>query len=153
MQSSLGIPEVFLLDAQAVIDACSEIVPGEAVSQIVPYNLVLAIAMRLLLDTLPMVGQLSPEAKRERICTIVNTYASEDVGLYKYMFSEEIIVRLYQWYFQTYLLMFQELEHFFPKFYAQEDGLAYTVKLYGALLRFDRLPSGRNYQYAWDRAT
>jgi glutathionyl-hydroquinone reductase len=153
------VPETFLLDVQPSLDACREVLPGmhgyphiKAGSE-VPSTLMLNIAMRLLLDTLPMVGDLSPEAKRERILSVVNSYACADLGAYQYAFAEDTMLALYQWYFHTYLAMFAELEHFFPKFYLQEDGLQYTVKLYGALLRFDRIPSSRDYLYAWDRTT
>jgi hypothetical protein len=147
-----NLPEVFLLDAQPWLDGCTEIIPCTSNLRMqIPSQLMLAIAMRLVLDYIPMRG--SGDTDSDEVCMIANSYASEDISRYRYAFSEEVMVALYQWYFQTYLLLFQELNHFFPRFFRNHGSLSYTVKLYGALLRFDRIPTSRDYTYVSNRAT
>lgn len=140
------LPATFLLDVQAELEACAELIPPASHARLsTPYALIMDIALHLVLDAIPMVEPLPDEQRVERISTLVNTYASHDIQRYQYQFKEEVSVALYQWYFSTYLTLFAQLNHFFPRFYLQEEGLAYTVKQYGTLLRFDQIPQGRDF--------
>jgi hypothetical protein len=161
----MNFPSVFLLDAQERLGAATSIIPVTFnMRHRVASQLLLQIVMHLLLDaqdqsawsslldTPVSVVTVDPsEAAAQRLCTIVNTFASQDISQYKYAFPEEITLNLYQWYFETYMLVLAELNHFFPDFQRTEGGLPYTVKLYDTLLRFDRIPLSRNWNYVMDR--
>jgi hypothetical protein len=154
MDGPMNLPGVFLLDAQQQLQSCMDIIPvmSNMRSQVAS-QLLLQIVMHLLLDNLsPVELSWSDEEKSKWLCTTVNTFASADVGQYKYAFTEEIVLNLYQWYFETYLVVMAELNHFFPGYQKKEDGLPYTVKLYDTLLRFDHIPQSRNWNYVMDRA-
>lgn len=153
--SSSELPEVFLLDAAAWCESCIAILPASIPQRDqLAMRLLVSIAMHLVLDTIPMASVLPAsldEGRSERVCTTVNTYASRDLSQLVYRYNEEVGVQMYQWYFQTYLQMYQELNQFFPNYCFKPDGLTYTVKLYGALLRFDRIPTMRDFYYVSDR--
>jgi hypothetical protein len=169
MDGPMNLPAVFLLDAQTQLQACIDIMPVMSNMRCqVASQLMLQIVMHLLLDAREpprypdYVGTLTNldasvvtdpnEGRAHRLCTTVNTFASQDIGQYKYAFTEEVMLNLYQWYFETYLVVLGELNHFFPGYQLKEDGLPYTVKLYDTLLRFDHIPQSRNWNYVMDRA-
>jgi hypothetical protein len=165
MESSMNLPGVFILDAQERLDACMDLIPvTSSLRYPVASQLLLQIVMHLLLDSQEQpvwsglldtsVGAVTVdqnESNAQRLCTTVNTFASQDISQYKYAFTEEIMLNLYQWYFETYMLVLAELNHYFPKFQQLPSGLPYTVKLYDTLLRFDHTPHSRNYAYVMDR--
>jgi hypothetical protein len=155
MSPSMNLPGVFLLDAQAQLAACMDLIPVTSCIRFqVPSQLLLQIALHLLLDnSFPVQVDSTSDEKAQWLCTTVNTFASRDIGQYKYAFTEEIMLNLYQWYFETYMIMLNELNHFFPDFQHYNDGLPYTVKLYDTLLRFDHIPLSRDYAYVMDRTT
>jgi hypothetical protein len=151
MASSAPLPGVFILDAHEQLLSGMQIVPVSALRAQTVSQLLMQIVMHLLLDAqMPVPTTMS---EHERMITVASTFAGHDIGFYRYAFTDEVLLNLYQWYFETYVILHSQLNHYFPNFEHGVEGLPYTVKLYDTLLRFDHIPPSRDYSYVSDRTT